>query len=84
MKETDDKYLNALEFARKIEANSWERMWNDAVKASYPRGFFYFNPPTYNTTEVTETGKKIMKEMLEHFNLNRDGNEIKTNNNETI
>lgn len=79
-----NKYIlfSALSLARKIYLNSYECMWNDAMKSAGQRNFFYFNNPEM-AKKVTETGKKIMKEMLEHFNLDRDGNEIKTNNNET-
>lgn len=57
MDNTDEKYFNNIDLVRKIYANSWECIWNDALKAIYKRGFFFCNPPTFNTTEVNKTKK---------------------------
>lgn len=75
MKETDDKYLSALELARKIEANSWARMWNDAMKSAGQRNFFYFSNPEL-VKEITEAGREKMKQLLKIFN--------KTENTDTL
>lgn len=62
-----DPQFTSLDLARKIYLNSYQCMWNDAMKAAGERNFFYFNGPEMaeKAEKVTNTAKKIMHRMLE-------------------
>lgn len=78
-----EKQFSSLDLARKIYLNSYQCMWNDAMKAAGERNFFYFNDPEM-AKKVTESGQKIIRQMMKIFGVKVEDFEPKTNNtNET-
>ena len=58
-------------------------MCNDAMKAAGERNCFYFSDPEM-AKKVTESGKKIIRQMMKTFGVKAEDFELKTNNtNET-
>lgn len=74
-----DHQFTSLDLARKIYLNSYQCMWNDAMKAAGERNCFYFSDPEM-AKKVTESGQKTIRQMMKIFGVKAEDFEPNTNN----
>lgn len=54
-KENNENFYDAYQLAKKIQFNSYEQMWNDAMKDASKKPFVFYDPKV--AEEITKTSK---------------------------